>query len=88
MFLDLLSAPDVVAGSVEHYFSRAHGKDEEPQIKEEANHVLRWLSGQGVALKKHSMIIRGHEDGLVSETLKFELKEQDPEAMFIPVVVK
>ena len=88
MFLDLLSAPDVVAGSVEHYFSRAHGKNEEPQIKEEANHVLRWLSGQGVALKKHTMIIRGQEDGLVSGTLKFELKEQDPEAMFIPVVVK
>ncbi len=87
-FLDLLSATDVVAGSVEHYFSRSHGKDDEPLIKEEANHVLRWLSGQGVALKKHAMIIRAKEGGLVSSTLKFELKEEDPEAVFVPVVVK
>lgn len=55
-FLDLLSATDVVAGSVEHYFTRSHGKDDEPLIKEEANHVLRWLSGQGVALKKHAIV--------------------------------
>lgn len=87
-FLDLLSATDVVAGSVEHYFSRSYGTEEEPLIKEEANHVLRWLSGQGVALKKHAMIIRAKEDGLVSGTLKFELKKQDPEAIFVPVVVK
>jgi hypothetical protein len=87
-FLDLLSATDVVAGSVEHYFSRSDGTDDEPLIKEEANHVLRWLSGQGVALKKHAMVIRAKEDGLVSGTLKFELKEHDPEAIFIPVVVK
>lgn len=85
MFMDLLSAADVVAGSIEHYFSRAHGKNDEPLIKEEANHVLRWLSGQGIALKKHSMIIRSQKDGLVSGTLKFELKEQDPQAMFIPI---
>lgn len=87
-FLDLLSATDVVAGSLEHYFSRSHGKDGEPLIKEEANHVLRWLSGQGVALKKHAMIIRAKEGGLFSGTLKFQLKEKDPEAVFVPVVVK
>lgn len=87
-FLDLLSATDVVAGSVEHYFSRSFGADDEPLIKEEANHVLRWLSGQGVALKKNAMIIRAKEDGLLSATLKFELKQQDPEAIVVPVVVK
>ncbi len=87
-FLDLLSATDLVAGSVEHYFSRAYGTNGEPLIKEEANHVLRWLSDQGLALKKHTMIIRANEEGLVSGTLKFELKEQDPEAIFVPVVVK
>lgn len=58
MFMDLLSAPDVVAGSIEHYFSRAHVQDEELKIKEEADHVLGWLSGLGFALKKHTMIIR------------------------------
>lgn len=88
MFLDLLSAPDVVAGSIEHYFSRSHGESEEPKIKEGANHVLRWLSGQGISLKKHVMFIRPQGDGIVSGTLKFELKEKDPEAIFIPVIVK
>lgn len=87
-FLDLLSATDVVAGSVEHYLNRSHGKDDEPLIKEEANHVLRWLSGQGIALKKHAMIIRAHEGGLASASLKFELKEQDPQAIFVPVIVE
>lgn len=88
MFFDLLSATDVVAGSVEHYFSRSYGRNDEPLIKDEANRVLQWLSGQGVALKKHAMIIRSQDDGLVSATLKFELKEQDPEAVFIPVAVQ
>jgi len=58
MFLDLLSATDIVAGSIEHYMTRSHGIDKEPQIKAEANQVLCWLSGQGVALKRHTMIIK------------------------------
>lgn len=87
-FLDLLSATDVVAGSVEHYFSRSHGSNDEPLIKQEVSHVLHWLSGQGVALKKHAMIIRAKGDSLVSSTLKFEPKEQDPEAIIVPVIVR
>lgn len=87
-FLDLLSAPDIVAGSVEHYFTRSHANKGEPLIKAEADRVLCWLSGQGVALKRHAMIIRPQNDGLVSGTLQFHLKQQDPEAVIVPVVVQ
>jgi hypothetical protein len=86
-FLDLLSATDITAGTIEHYMTRAHGKNEEPDVKEEANQVLCWLSGQGVALKKYSMIIRKEGDEIVSGTLEFKLKETDPDVMSIPVVV-
>jgi hypothetical protein len=85
--LDLLSAPDVVAGSVEHYYTRAYGRKEEPLIKAEANRVLCWLSGQGVALKRHVMVIRAQGKGVVSGALRFELKQEDTEAVFVPVVV-
>lgn len=34
------------------------------------------------------MMIRAKEGGLVSGTLKFELKEQDPDAVFVPIAVK
>lgn len=87
-FLDMLSATDIVAGSVEHYFTRAKRVNEDPQIKEEADKVLCWLTGQGLALKKHTMIIRSEESGVISGGLKFELKEHDAEALFVPVVVK
>lgn len=87
-FLDLLSATDITAGAIEHYMTRGHGKDEEPEVKEEANQVLCWLSGQGVALKKHTMIIRKESGGLVTGTLDFTLKETDPNAISIPVVVR
>ncbi|WP_146121068.1 hypothetical protein [Achromobacter sp. MYb9] len=85
--LDLLSATDVVAGSVEHYFTRHHGNASEPLIREEANKVLRWLTGQGIALKKHNMIIRKEGAGIVSGSLSFNLKEKDPKAIFVPIVV-
>ncbi|MGY6272132.1 hypothetical protein ACXIUT_20780 [Achromobacter denitrificans] len=85
--LDLLSATDIVAGSIEHYYTRSYAKTDEPLIREEANKVLRWLTGQGVALKKHTMIIRKQDTGIVSGTLRFELKEKDPEAIFVPIVV-
>lgn len=86
--LDLLSAADVVAGSIEHYYTRSHQTTNEPLIREEANKVLRWLTGQGVALKKHAMIIRKQDTGIVCGTLHFELKEKDPKATFVPVVVR
>jgi hypothetical protein len=85
-FIDLLSAPDIVAGSVEHYFTRSDNAREDVTISAEADQVLRWLTGQGIALKRHVMIIRAGKEGPVSGTLRFQLKRKDPNAIFIPVV--
>ncbi|MGF6996327.1 hypothetical protein [Paraburkholderia sp. GAS32] len=86
-FLDLLSAPDIVAGSVEHYLTRAYGGNEEPLVKEGADKVLGWLTGQGIGLKRHTMIIRTQDNGIVGGTLKFDLKETDPNAIFVPILM-
>jgi hypothetical protein len=88
LFMDLLSAPDIVAGSLEHYFSRSHGTEEEPQIKEEVNQVLCWLTGQGVCLKRHSIIIRPNSNGAINlGSLKFTLKDKNPEMTIIPIQI-
>ena len=72
--MDILSLTDLIAGSIEHYYSRAY-KMNDVKIKEEVDQVLVWHTGQGVLLKKLSMIIhqgpnKGWETGLV----RFDLK--------------
>lgn len=85
--LDLLSAADIVAGSVEHYLTRSKLSGDELDIKEEANQVLMWLTGQGVMLKRHTMFIRMEGKALACGTSVFSLKEPDPSATVIPVVL-
>lgn len=85
--LDLLSAADIVAGSVEHYLTRAKASGDELNIKDEANQVLAWLTGQGVLLKKHTMFIRMEGEALTCGTFVFSLKEPDPNATIIPIVL-
>ena len=48
--LDLLSVPDLVAGSIEHYLTRQDDLAE-LSIKEGANKILVWHGYQGLALK-------------------------------------
>ena len=85
MFLDLLSAADIVAGSLEHYFTKgAHEADVE--ISEHANKVLKWLANEGVGLKKQNIIIRTNDEGsIVTGTLEINLKEPDTDGITIPV---
>lgn len=87
-FLDLLSAKDMVAGSVEHYFSHVQEGTAVPFIKDDVNNVLRWLSGQGVSLKRNSMIIRKKEGNFLCSGLNFIIDDPDPETLFIPISVK
>ena len=54
--LDFLSCPDLAAGAVEHYFTRKRNY-EEPSIKKGAEQILSWLGRDGVALKKHTILI-------------------------------
>jgi hypothetical protein len=87
-FLDLLSATDVIAGSVEHYLSREKKGDRDTVGKESVVHTLRWLCGQGISLKRYVIRI-SEKDGIVdSRTLKFDLKEPDPNAVVAPVLIK
>jgi len=86
--LDLLSATDVVAGSVEHYFTRRMCNTENPSFKGEALSVLRWMSGQGIALKKRTMIIRQTDQELFSGGLEFKLPEPDPNATYAPIPIR
>jgi hypothetical protein len=85
MWLDLLSAPDIVAGSVEHYMSRRKIFGEQFTITEHCNKVLTWLAVQGIGLKRHTVIIRKERQGVVSSTLKFILKEPLLNANVVPV---
>lgn len=54
--LDLLSAPDLAAGCIDHYYIQ---ENKNPfVIKNEANKVLIWLSYHGILLKKHCLLLR------------------------------
>ncbi len=56
-FRDILSIADLVAGSVEHYFTRKDAH-ETLTINAVAKKTLTWLSEQGVGLKKLNFIIK------------------------------
>lgn len=84
-YLDLLSAADIVAGSVEHYFTKRKNNDDD--VKEEANKVLEWLAHDGIGLKKLMILFKKNGDRMVSSHISFELKQEDPDAIHVPVVV-
>jgi len=74
--LDLLSSCDIVAGSIEHYYTRMSKNIED--LKEEADKVLRWLCFDGLMLKKHAVILKkGEGKNIIAGSIKFELKETD-----------
>jgi hypothetical protein len=62
--MDLLSITDLVAGSVEQYFTnvKTHG---EPSVKNGADKIIAWLSSSGTFLKKEVVKI-SYENKLVS----------------------
>jgi hypothetical protein len=85
MFLDLLRSPDLVAGSIEHYYSRSR-QMQELTIYEEADRVLRWLAHDGICLKKFNIIIQNAANNqLEAGTLNFELKQRNPDVVMVPV---
>ena len=86
--LDLLSLTDIVAGSIEHYYTRrVRNEGGEPTIKEQADKVLQWLTGDGIALKRRTMIFRAAGEKVKCGNVVFTMKEQDPNAIFVPVHV-
>lgn len=86
LFLDLLSCPDIVAGTLEHYLTR-DDKMDELTIKEPTNKVLRWHSYQGIGMKKYAFIFRKGEKGtILSGTLHIHNNEE-PEN-FVPINIR
>ncbi|MGD0570829.1 MAG: hypothetical protein ABSA78_20715 [Candidatus Sulfotelmatobacter sp.] len=57
--LDLLSVPDVAAGSIAQYLTeRDSTRHENVKVKRGADDVLRWLAHDGIGLKKATFILR------------------------------
>jgi hypothetical protein len=86
--LDLLSAADVVAGSLEQFLSRRDADfPEVPMVKPGADVVLQWLGHQGIALKKMNMVMRLRDGIIETTTLEFVPKEIPDGVTIIPVAV-
>ena len=87
--LDLLSATDVTASSVEHYMTLLdkHG-NKDFQVKGGSHHVLRWLTNDGLGMKKMTIIIRDVKGkSIQGGTLQFSLIDPPSEVTCIPVVI-
>lgn len=86
-YLDLLSAPDIVAGSIGQYFtSRDEVGAENVRIKEGADKVLVWLGHDGLSLKKFSIQLSLGEDGLIYfGAVEFQPKQTQEGITFLPI---
>ena len=83
-FNDLLSLPDLVAGSVEHYFSRGE-RMEELTIKEEADEILMWLANNGIGLKKLIIKISLRDGEIKYSLVEFGVKDPSEDREFLPI---
>lgn len=81
--MDLLSCADIVAGSVEHYFTRLSKGFED--LKDEANKVLEWLC-YPTLLRKENIMVKRNEAGIpVASTLRFSPSTPDPTKTTLPI---
>jgi hypothetical protein len=83
---DLLSLPDVVAGSIAQYLTKSVTQRQEDIVpKLGAEKVLTFLAGDGVGLKKAVFLIRLNCEGKIEfATMDFSLVNP-PERTFIPI---
>ncbi|NDW05003.1 hypothetical protein [Jiella pacifica] len=86
LMLDLLSAADLAAGSVEQYFSlKEELGNVDFGVKGGSDDVLRWFAHDGVGLKKATIVIRQSSEGFVTDnTVEFRLLDPPKKA---PLVV-
>lgn len=84
LFIDLLSISDLVAGSIEHYFTRKSILDD-LTVSEGADKVLKWLSLQGIGLKKLSFIVNYTKEGFTGGIVDFHLIEPYTNAQMIEI---
>jgi hypothetical protein len=83
---DLLSLPDLAAGTVGDYLSKRDIlRPDEIRIKSGADKVLLWLGRAGIGLKKSCFILRaGEGDSIGRATIDFTAVDP-PSATFIPI---
>jgi hypothetical protein len=86
-YLDLLSASDVVAGTLGQYFT---GRDEvgaeNVRVKEGADKVLVWLGNDGLCLKKLCVQLFPDEQGAIrTATIGFTPKQVRDGITFLPI---
>jgi hypothetical protein len=83
---DLLSLPDVVAGSIAQYLTKSvTERKEDLVLKLGAGKVVTFLAGDGVGLKKAVFLIRFNSEGKIEfATMDFSLVNP-PERTFIPI---
>jgi hypothetical protein len=86
-YLDLLSAADIVAGSVGQYFtSRDDLGAECAQVKEGAEQVLVWLGHDGLALKKFCIQLTLGDGGVIRfGSVEFQPKQTPDTVTFLPI---
>jgi hypothetical protein len=86
-YLDLLSAADIVAGSVGQYFtSRDKVREQNARVKEGAEKVLVWLGHDGLALKKFCIQLCLGDDGLIRfGAIEFTPKQTPDSVTFLPI---
>jgi hypothetical protein len=86
-YLDLLSAADIVAGSVGQYFSsRDELGAEDARVKEGAEKVLLWLGHDGLALKKFCIQLALGDDGTIRfGSVEFQPKQTPDTVTFLPI---
>jgi hypothetical protein len=86
-YLDLLSAADIVAGSVGQYFtSRDDLGEKDARVKEGAEKVLVWLGHDGLALKKMCIQLGLGDDGTIRfGAIEFTPKQTPANVTFLPI---
>ncbi len=86
-YLDLLSAADIVAGSVSQYFtSRAAVGEKAAHVKEGAEKILVWLGHDGLALKKQCIQLCLGDDGTIRfGAIGFNPKQTPDAVTFLPI---
>jgi hypothetical protein len=86
-YLDLLSAADIVAGTLGRYFTdRDEVGEQNVRVKEGAGKVLVWLGHDALSLKKLCIMIRaGEENTFNYNTVEFAPKEIPDTITFLPI---
>jgi SEC-C motif len=89
-YLDALSVPDIVAGSIEQLLTqRDRVPFEDIRVKEGCDKVLKWLAHDGIGLKKMNLIVKQNESAtLEAGTLVLSLVDPPADLQLIPIFVR